>query len=68
MTNTDHIVDQILTAARRKPGKDPIINIQDVKLEIATKLGEIMDQHRQGEIDRENGEYWKARGKERNDD
>ena len=59
---TDTIVEDILKLARRKPGKDLVSNIQAVKLEITAQLGEIIDRHRQGEIDRRNGEYWKARG------
>ena len=65
MTDIDQIVEDILKLARRKPGKDLVSNIQAVKLEIAAKLGEIMDQHRQGEIDQKNGAYWKARGEEK---
>ncbi len=64
MTDTDQIVEDILKLACHKPGKDLVSNIQAVKLEITAQLGEIMDQHRQGEIDRKNGEYWKARGEE----
>ncbi len=64
MTDIDTIVEDILKLARHKPGKDLVSNLQAVKLEITAKLGEIMDKHRQGEIDRKNDECWKARGEE----
>ena len=60
---TDHIVEQILTAARRKPGKkDIVFHIHEAHIELGNALERIIDRHRQGEIDRKNGEYWKAQG------
>ena len=45
----DKIVQMILTEARTRPGKDPVLNIYNVDLEVRTKLYEIMDKHREDE-------------------
>ena len=61
MTETQDLVDSILEAARRRPGKDLVSNIDAVNMEVTLRLMEIMEQYRQSERERvEDTDQWEA--------